>query len=195
MRNGHGVGRGRRGATGPDPSDPSDVAAHGGRPHHPHHRGGPRGRRLFDYGDLRLVLLAMLAEQPRHGYELMKAIEERFAGAYSPSPGVIYPTLSWLDDMGYATAEAAGGGRKCYSVTPEGEAFLTANRATVDELLARIGTTGDGRPHGMPMPVMRAMENLKTALRLRLRGPALDESAAQHIADALDTAARSVETA
>src|SRR4051812_23229092 len=68
--------------------------------------GGRHGGRLFEYGEPRLLLLAMIAERPRHGYELMKAIEERFSGSYSPSPGVIYPTLAWLDDMGYVAVEA-----------------------------------------------------------------------------------------
>src|SRR4051812_30777633 len=77
---------------------------HRGR-HHQHHR-GRHGGRLFDYGELRLLVLAMIAEQPRHGYELMQVIEERTGGSYSPSPGVIYPTLSWLEDMGYAHVEA-----------------------------------------------------------------------------------------
>jgi DNA-binding PadR family transcriptional regulator len=67
---------------------------------------------LFDYGELRLLVLALIAEQPAHGYELIKIIEERFGGSYTPSPGVIYPTLSWLEDMGYARVEPKEGGRK-----------------------------------------------------------------------------------
>src|SRR5947209_8168474 len=101
---------------------------------HRHHHGGRRGSRPFDYGELRLLALAMIAERPCHGYELMKAIEERMSGSYSPSPGVMYPTLSWLDDMGYVAVEAQDTGRKRYSITAEGEAFLVANRATVDAL-------------------------------------------------------------
>ena len=108
-----------------------------------HGRGGRHGGgRLFDYGELRLLLLAMIAERPWHGYELIKAIEERFGGSYSPSPGVIYPTLAWLDDMGYAAIEPVEAGRKRYRITAEGEAFLVANRAAADELLARIGPVG-----------------------------------------------------
>ena len=132
----------------------------------------------------------MIAEQPRHGYELIKAVEERFGGAYSPSPGVIYPTLSWLDDMGYAAIEAEEGGRKRYRITPEGEAFLVTNRAAADELLARAGSGGSGE---VPAPVLRAMENLKLAMRLRLRRGALDQGAAEAIAAALDAAAQTVE--
>ena len=132
-------------------------------------RGGPGGRRgrLFDYGELRLLVLAMLAESPAHGYELIKTIEERFGGSYAPSPGVIYPTLSWLEDMGYTEVEASEGARKRHRVTDAGAAFLAANRADADALLARSAGEG-GRPGGPPSPVIRAMENLKLALRLRL---------------------------
>ncbi|MFT3964829.1 MAG: PadR family transcriptional regulator [Sphingobium sp.] len=168
-----------------------------GHPGHGHHhrgggRGGRRGGRLFDYGELRLLVLALLAENPAHGYELIKAIEERFGGSYTPSPGVIYPTLSWLDDMGYATVEAAEGSRKRYAVTAEGRTFLAANRDQADALLARSGGEG-GRP-GLPAPVIRAMENLKLAMRLRFREGPVDEAAAQAMAAAIDEAARIVET-
>src|ERR1700755_2653569 len=151
-----------------------------GRPGHRRH--GPfsrerRGGRPFDYGELRLLALAMIAEQPRHGYELMKAIEERMGGTYSPSPGVIYPTLAWLEDMGYAAVETQDAGRKRYRITAEGEAFLTANRAAVDDLLARLGQTEGGRREGIPAPVVRAMQNLKLALRLRLSRGALSPAA------------------
>lgn len=135
----------------------------------------------------------MIAEQPRHGYELMKAIEERMGGSYSPSPGVIYPTLSWLEDMGYAVVETEDAGRKRYRITAEGEAFLTANRPAVDALFARLGSTAEGAPDGVPAPVLRGMENLKLALRLRLRQGPLDRDAAQTIAAALDAAAQAVE--
>ncbi len=158
------------------------------------HRGGRQGGRLFDYGDLRILILAMIAERPRHGYELIKAIEEKFGGSYSPSPGVIYPTLSWLVDAGYAASEAEDGGRKNYKITTEGEAFLTVNRAAADELLSRAAAVAGGEGRGdIPAPVARAMENLKTAMRLRLRRGALDQAAAEAIAAALDAAAQAVE--
>lgn len=134
----------------------------------------------------------MLAEQPRHGYELIKVIEERMAGSYSPSPGVIYPTLSWLEDMGYAALEAdATSGRKRYRITSEGEAFLAANRAAVDGLLARVAESEERG--GVPANVVRAMENLRFALRLRLRRGRLDPVAAESIATALDAAAKTIE--
>jgi len=157
-----------------------------------HGRGAGRGpgRRPFDYGALRLIVLGMIAEAPRHGYELIKAIEERMGGGYSPSPGVIYPTLSWLEDMGYAVPEAEGG-RKSYRITPEGAAFLAANRAAFAEIEARMGKGGGRR--SAPEPVLRAMEGLKRALRSRFaRGP-VDAPAAEAIAEAIRAAAEEVE--
>lgn len=171
------------------PHDDAYGHTHAGHPGG-HRRGGGH-RRLFDYGELRLLVLALIAEEPRHGYELIKAIEDRFAGSYSPSPGVIYPTLSWLEDMGYSTMSVEAGGRKRHSVTPEGEAFLMANKALTDELMTRARS---GMARGFaPAPVVRAMENLKTALRLRMRDSEIDPETAQKIAAAIDAAALAVE--
>lgn len=155
----------------------------------PRGRGGRPGR-LFDYGELRLLLLAMIAERPRHGYEMIKVIEDRFGGAYSPSPGVVYPTLAWLEDMGFAAIATEAGGRRLCRITAEGAAFLEANQAAAADLLTRKGQGGECRP---PAPVIRAMENLKLALRLRLRQDPLGESAVETIAAALDAAAQAVE--
>lgn len=155
--------------------------------------GGRRHGRPFDYGELRLVVLAMIAEAPRHGYELMKSVEERMGGSYSPSPGVIYPTLSWLEDSGYVTAEPAEQGRKRYRITPEGEAFRAANQAAIDTILARIDQSGDGERRGAPPAIVRATENLKLALRLRLQRGAIEPATAETIAAALDAAAQAIE--
>jgi DNA-binding PadR family transcriptional regulator len=170
------------------PHDDMHGSPHGGR-HGRHSRGG----RLFDYGELRLLILALIAEAPSHGYELIKSIEERFGGSYTPSPGVIYPTLSWLDDMGYAVIEPETGGRKRYRITPEGEAFLTANRAVIDELIARGREGGHGGRKDVPPQVMRAMENLKMAMRMRFKRGPVDEETANSIAKALDEATQAVE--
>jgi DNA-binding PadR family transcriptional regulator len=174
------------------PPDDRSGPFHRGR-HHGPGRGGRHGGRLFDYGELRLLLLAIISNAPSHGYELIKTVEERFGGSYSPSPGVIYPTLSWLDDMGYAAIEPAEGGRKRYSITQEGKAFLAANRAAIDDLMARASGGGPRGREGVPAPVVRAMENLKLALRLRLRRGDLDAASAEAIAAALDLAAQTVE--
>jgi DNA-binding PadR family transcriptional regulator len=143
---------------------------------------------------LRILVLAMISEQPRHGYELMRALEERSGGTYNPSPGVIYPTLAWLEDMGYTQVEAAGG-RKSYRMTPEGQAFYVVNRDMIDRLFARLSSSGGGRRHGEPAPVTRGMENLKMALRLRLKGGPIDQETSERIAVALDAAALAVERA
>jgi len=159
-------------------------------PDHPHPDHNPRRRgRPFDYGDLRLLVLAMLFERPRHGYELIKAIEERTGGGYSPSPGVIYPTLAWLEDMGYATATAAGG-RRSYAVTGEGGAFLAANRAALEALKERAGRGGRRGP--APEPVLDAMHALKGALRRRFAAAPADAAAIDTIAAAIRAAAAAV---
>lgn len=187
MRHRHEDGSGRRFAHPEDQADRRHLGHHGGRFANRHRT------RAFDYGELRLLVLSMIAEAPRHGYELIKAIEERMGGSYSPSPGVMYPTLSWLEDMGFAEIENTGGSRKLYRITTEGEAFLAANRATLDDLSARTGSIAAGGPGGMPAPVLRGMENLKLALRLRLRQGEVDKVAAEKIAAALDAAAQVVE--
>ncbi len=164
--------------------------------HAEHHRGGRRGGRrsgrVFDHGELRYVVLALIAEQPRHGYEIIKAIEDRLAGTYSPSPGVIYPTLTMLEELGHATV-AESDGKKLYAITEEGESYLSANRAPLDAALARIDSVRAAHGSGPAPAIIRATENLKLALRLRqARGP-LTEEQARTIAAALDTAALAIE--
>ncbi len=154
--------------------------------------GGRRSSRVFDHGELRYVVLALIAEKPRHGYEIIKAIEDRLAGTYSPSPGVIYPTLTMLDEMGHATV-AESDGKKLYAITPEGEAYLAANRAALDGALARMDRVRAAHGDSPSLGIIRATENLKLALRLRQgRGP-LTEEQARVIATALDAAALAVE--
>lgn len=156
------------------------------------HGRGRRGR-FFDQGDLRLVLLQLAADKPRHGYEFIKAVEEKAAGLYSPSPGVVYPTLTLLEELGQLSIEEAGG-KKLYGVTAEGRAQLEASKAVVDAIFKRLddisATVGRGGP---PPQIVRAFEGLKTALRLRLsRGP-VDEDQARAIAAQLDAVTAHVE--
>jgi DNA-binding PadR family transcriptional regulator len=165
-----------------------------------HHGGGGRHgkdlglRRFFAHGDLRLVVLSLIEEKPRHGYEIIKAIEESVAGAYSPSPGVIYPTLTLLEELGYVTA-TADGSKKLHSITDEGRAFLEANRTTLDMLNARIAEFSGARGGGRSPQIMRAMENLKMALRLRMGAGPLSPEQIDAIAAAIDAAASQVEKA
>lgn len=95
-----------------------------------------RGRKLGS-GDLQLVLLALLAERPSHGYELIKALEERSGGFYSPSPGMVYPALTYLEEVGRASVEAEGA-KKLYSITQAGSDYLEANREAADAILGQL---------------------------------------------------------
>ncbi len=136
----------------------------------------------------------MIAERPAHGYDLIKALGERMGGGYSPSPGVIYPTLTMLEEQGYATVAAADG-KKLYTATEEGKAFLQQNQAAVDAIQARIGDRARERGAEPPARVIRAVENLKTALRLRLAAGPIPEERAIAIAAAIDAAATEAERA
>jgi DNA-binding PadR family transcriptional regulator len=169
--------------------------------HHDRHgrhgeRDGRRGRgsgRVFDHGELRLVVLSLIAERPRHGYEIIKAIEDRLAGTYSPSPGVIYPTLTLLEELGHATVTEADG-KKLYAITPAGTAWLAANQPAVDAAMARMAAVSDAYDGAAPAhEIIRARENLRLALRLRQsRGPLTAEQV-RSVVDALDAAARAIE--
>ena len=168
-----------------------------GRHRHEEHRGRPGGGReprIFEHGDLRLVISALLAEKPRYGYEIIKELEDRVGGGYSPSPGVVYPTLTLLEEIGHAAVSEERAGRKLYTLTPEGSAALEANRAAAEAILARIDA-GSAARRGPPAPVIRALENLQTAVRLRLKGRDASPEQIRAIADAIDAAVRRVEEA
>ena len=169
---------------------------HGGRdPQRGEHREGRGGRRrMFDHGDLRYVLLRLIAEQPRHGYELIKAIEDAFGGTYSPSPGVVYPTLTLLEELGYVEGQVeAEGGRKHYAMTQAGAAFLAENAALADAIFSRIEEARRAYAGGPAPEIRRAMHNLEQALAIRLgRGP-LNTAQVQAVTAALDRAAGEVE--
>lgn len=100
-------------------------------------RGLGRGRKLAA-GDLQLVILSLLEQKPRHGYELIKELDERSGGFYSPSPGMIYPALTYLEEIGHATVETEGT-KKLYRITAPGKAHLDANRPLAELMLAQLG--------------------------------------------------------
>lgn len=166
---------------------------HGDFPHKRWHGGGRGFGRFFAHGDLRLVILHLIAEKPRHGYEIIKAIEEMAGGAYSPSPGVIYPTLTLLEELSYVSVSASGeGAKKLHEITEQGRVFLEANRPVLDALLARMGEVAGSRQDHRPQ-IMRAMENLKLALRLKLSSGALTQDQIDDLAAVLDGAAGKIE--
>jgi len=127
-------------------------------------RGGPRSARVFDQGDLKYVILQLLVEKPRHGYEIIKAIEERFGGAYSPSPGTVYPTLTMLEDMGYARVTPEESGKKVYEITDEGRKYLEENRSAVDDIFSRITEFAQSIFGEPMMQVHRAMKDVGRAV-------------------------------
>jgi len=177
-------GDGERGGRGSGP-----FGRHG---HHGGRRGG-RGGRFFESGDLRLVLLRLIAERPRHGYELMEEIETRLGGAYRPSPGTIYPTLTLLEELGQIAVSATEGAKKLYAVTPEGERVLTEQKAEADALFARMEAAGGEAPAAGKLQILRAMHNLKLALRLRLGRGKLSEEQLRRIVEAIDATATRIE--
>src|SRR5262245_59569398 len=140
-----------------------------------------RAGRMLAQGDLRLLALALIDEQPRHGYEIIKVLEEKTAGWYAPSPGVVYPTLTYLEEAGYVTAQADGA-KKLYTITDEGRDYLKQNRDFVDAVLERLEAVGEraGRMRqrfgeerdSLPRLVRAAVDNLREVAAERLKGDA-----------------------
>ena len=157
--------------------------------------GGGRGRRrMFGSGELRLVLLKLIADEPRHGYELIKAIEDMTGGDYAPSPGIIYPSLTMLQDMGHITEAPGEDTKKVYQATDEGRAHLDENEPEVEALFERLEEHGSNRKRaaGGP-PIGRAVGNLMTALSHRVGRDGIDEELLHEIASILDEAAQRIE--
>ena len=154
---------------------------------------GPRGRRRpLEQGDLRWLTLDLIAAEPRHGYEIIKAIEEAFGGHYSPSPGVIYPTLTLLEETGLISGEAQGA-KKLYRLTEDGRAELDVHAEEVEAVRARL-EAARARFGGAPAPeVMRAMHNLRAALQVRLGKGEVSAESVRAITAALDRAASEIE--
>ncbi|MGN6374362.1 MAG: helix-turn-helix transcriptional regulator [Sphingomonas sp.] len=155
--------------------------------------GRGRGRRMFDGGELRLVLLKLVADQPRHGYDLIREIEQLSGGAYVPSPGVVYPTLALLDEMELIAEQASEGAKKLFAITDAGKAHLDENEEEVAALMARLTALGDMRERADAGPARRAMGNLKMVLRDRLRHGDVPIETLHEVAAILDEAARKIE--
>src|SRR5262245_16684856 len=147
-----------------------------------------RAGRMLAQGDLRLLALALIAEQPRHGYEIIKVLEDKTAGWYAPSPGIVYPTLTYLEEAGYVTGQSEGA-KKLYSITDEGRAYLDENREFVDAVLERLAAAGDKiarlrrrfgaderGQNGLPQLVRAALENLREVAAKRLETDAEAEA-------------------
>jgi len=155
---------------------------------------GRRGRRrMFGSGELRLVLLKLIADEPRHGYDLIRAIEELTGGEYAPSPGVIYPTLTLLQDMGVIEEAEAEGPRKPFQVTDEGRKHLEEKADEVEALFERLEEEFAPRERTGGPPIGRAVGNLMNALSHRIGRDGIDEDLLHEIATILDEAAQRIE--
>jgi DNA-binding PadR family transcriptional regulator len=152
-----------------------------------------RSRRVFDASELQLVLLKLLSEQPRHGYDLIRAIEDLTGGAYSPSPGVVYPTLTMLSEMGHTSEDQSEGSRKTYAVTPDGQAFLDARKTEVTALMARLAEMASERARFDNAPVRRAMMNLRAVLMHRLGEETVKPETLHAVTAIIDEAAQRIE--
>lgn len=157
---------------------------------------GPRRRRqqIFESGEVKYVILRLLKEKPRHGYEIIKALEERMGGCYTPSPGTVYPTLQLLEDQGFVRAVEAEG-KRVFHITPEGEAFLEEHRDVIDDIFARVRDTVRGFSGGQMVALNQAFAKLAaTTYRQAWRsGP--DDPMVGRMAEVLRRAAEEIEKA
>lgn len=183
------VGRHRRGRFG--------AYGFGGR----HGMGGEMGPedlragRMLAQGDLRLIALALIAQEPRHGYEIIKLVEEKTADWYSPSPGIVYPTLTYLEEAGYVTVSSEGS-KKLYTITDDGRAYLAEQRDVADAILKRLAAVGERMARmrhrlgdddeSLPRSISGAFQDLSEAVRALLRE---DREAKGRIIDAIDRVA------
>lgn len=182
-------GRGWSGNWGPFHFDFGDEGWGGGR-------GGrryPGRKRMFESGELRLVLLKLIADEPRHGYDLIRAIEDLTGGEYAPSPGVVYPTLTLLQDMGFIEEAEGEGSRKPFQVTQEGRAYLEERADEIEGLIERLSEMKPRAENTAGPAIGRAVKNLMTALGHRLKAEGFREDLFLEIAAILDEAAQKIE--
>ncbi|WP_328705876.1 PadR family transcriptional regulator [Erythrobacter rubeus] len=166
------------------------------------HRRKRRGR-MFGSGELRLALLALINEEPRHGYELIRAIEDMTGGAYAPSPGAVYPTLQMLEEEGQIKQakpkskddDGEPSGKKPFKATKSGKAELEERAAEVDELMGRLGEHGERaeRVKQKSPDLFRAMGNLANVLKNRAKAGKLDQNTINEIVDIIDEVAKRIE--
>ncbi|MGA3009716.1 MAG: PadR family transcriptional regulator [Terracidiphilus sp.] len=156
-------------------------------------RGFGEGRgRLFDAGDVKLVILKLLSEQPSYGYQLIKTMEQRMAGGYTPSAGVIYPTLTLIEEEGLA-AVSLDNNKKVYSLTPEGVAFLEANKTQIKEIFARLEDAGRGFERGRSPEIIKAFLNLRGAVIARVSRECIKPEQINKIVEAINSAAQVID--
>jgi DNA-binding PadR family transcriptional regulator len=147
---------------------------------------------LFDAGDVRLVVLKLLSEQPSYGYQLIKTMEERLSGGYTPSAGVIYPTLTMLEEEGLAIASSENG-KKVYSLTSEGREYLQTNQRRVEQLFERLEEAGRGFQRGRSPELMKAFMELRNAVVARVTRESVTREQIRKITAAIDAATKAID--
>ncbi|WP_242125913.1 PadR family transcriptional regulator [Sphingobium sp. Sx8-8] len=162
-------------------------------------RGGPFGggrggrRRLFGNDALKLILLTLIAESPRHGYDLIREIQALSGEVYGPSPGVVYPTLTLLADMDLIAEQPGEGSRKLFAITEAGTAHLAEHEAGVGEVMDRLRSLAQKAERTDGAPIRRAMHNLSIAVRHRLEKEGADAQTMFDVASLIDEAASRIE--
>lgn len=152
-----------------------------------------RRERMFDSGDIRLLILRFLAQNPAHGYELIKSIQELSKGEYTPSASIVYPNLIFLEEQGYAEAGVDEAGKKRYAITEEGQLLLDSQRAALEAVIERLQSLAVLSTHrGIP-EMQRAINNIRMALNLRLAKENISQKTLYKIIDVLDQAAKDIE--
>lgn len=178
-------GGGRGGPGSPFKGSPFDGDNRGGR-------GGGR-RRLFGNDALKLILLKLIADLPRHGYDLIREIESLSGEVYAPSPGVVYPTLTLLADMDLVAEKPGEGSRKLFAITDAGMAYLAENRATLTEVMEKLASLASKAERTDGAPIRRAMHNLGLAIHGRLEREGADAQTMFDVASLIDEAASKIE--
>ena len=171
-----------------------ERAHHHGHEHGCEHRhgrgaGGGRRQRFFGHGELRLVILEILTREASHGYELIKAIENLTLGNYTPSPGVIYPTLDFLQDQEFITIKEEDGGRKQITITEQGQRWLEENREHLEHIHERVKARCVGFELRKNPQMKRALDNFKAVLDLRVNQGGISDAQLKQIIGVIDRAA------
>ena len=145
---------------------------------------------MFEQGDLKYVILKLLEEKPRHGYDIIKELEEKSGGAYAPSAGTVYPTLQLLEDLGYATVTPEEGGKKIFSITDAGRQYLEHNKSTVEDVFDRLAEVGASIVSDVVMDINRAFRDVAAATYGPVRSYHKDTELAAKVRDVLEHAAK-----
>ncbi|MEP2822945.1 PadR family transcriptional regulator [Parasphingorhabdus sp.] len=152
-----------------------------------------RRARVFQRGELRLVLLHLISQEPRHGYDLIQQIEELTGGHYAPSPGIVYPTLTLMAEMELIDEQVDDGGKKIYSITDAGTALLTEEEKHIADILARLEGIAQMDQASDGASIRRAMGNMKSAIRIRLADEEKGSEKILDVAAIIDEAASKIE--